>query len=203
MKMQTFDIRHTRQRGIVLFISLIALVVMSLAAVALLRSVDTNTIIAGNLAFRQAATTSSDAGVEAALTRLDTISTGSPNLDPMVDISHPFNTTTASTGYYSNADPAINLSADATWTSGSALVVTDSSGNTVRYLIQRMCRTADQLLSEANCLLSDADTKTSSQRVRGASDAGGRAPSSPPLYRITVRTTGPKNTTSYIQAFVY
>ena len=41
---------RTAQRGVVLFFALIALVAMSLAAVALIRSVDTSTIIAGNLA---------------------------------------------------------------------------------------------------------------------------------------------------------
>ena len=52
------------QQGVVSFIALVALVVMSLAAVALIRSVDTATLIAGNLAFKQAATASADAGVE-------------------------------------------------------------------------------------------------------------------------------------------
>ena len=42
------------QRGVVLFIALIVMVVMSLAAVALMRSVDTTTAVIGNLAFRQA-----------------------------------------------------------------------------------------------------------------------------------------------------
>ena len=54
----------------VLFFALIALVVMSLAAVALIRSVDTSTMIAGNLAFKQSATTSGDSGVEGAITAL-------------------------------------------------------------------------------------------------------------------------------------
>jgi Tfp pilus assembly protein PilX len=59
-----------RQRGVVLFFTLIALVVMSLAAVALIRSVDTSTMIAGNLAFKQSATTSGDGGIEAAVSWL-------------------------------------------------------------------------------------------------------------------------------------
>src|SRR5262247_2182840 len=42
------------QRGVVLFIALIVMVVMSLAAIALMRSVDTTTQVIGNLAFRQA-----------------------------------------------------------------------------------------------------------------------------------------------------
>ena len=41
------------QSGVVLFIALIVLVAMSLAGVALVRSVDTNLLIAGNLAFKQ------------------------------------------------------------------------------------------------------------------------------------------------------
>src|SRR5450759_2125205 len=59
-----------KQRGVVLFIALMALVAMSLAAVALIRSVDTNTIIAGNLAFKQAATAAADSGLESAITWL-------------------------------------------------------------------------------------------------------------------------------------
>ena len=58
----------TKQRGVVLFFSLVALLAMSLAAVALVRSVDTSTMIAGNLSFKRAATTSGDSGIEAALT---------------------------------------------------------------------------------------------------------------------------------------
>lgn len=190
------------QRGVVLFIALIALVAMSLAAVALIRSVDTSTIIAGNLAFRQSATTSGDGGLEGAIAALETIN-NSTTTDPTTVLTHPFNVTVAANGYYSNADPALSLTADSTWTSGSKLVGTDSSGNTVRYVVQRMCRVANQLLSESNCLLSDAETETSSKRVKPATEAGGKTSSKPPLYRVTIRVTGPKNTISYIQAFVY
>jgi len=54
------------QRGIVIFIALIALVVMMIAGLALMRSVDTGNLIAGNLAFRQRAVHSADGGVEVA-----------------------------------------------------------------------------------------------------------------------------------------
>ena len=46
---------------------------MSLAAVALIRSVDTSTVIAGNLASKQSATTSADSGIETALDWMDGI----------------------------------------------------------------------------------------------------------------------------------
>jgi Tfp pilus assembly protein PilX len=43
----------SRIRGAVLFIALIVLVAMTLAGIAIMRSVDTATLIAGNLAFKQ------------------------------------------------------------------------------------------------------------------------------------------------------
>ena len=52
------------QRGVILFIALIVLVAMSLAGIALMRSVDTNVMIAGNLAFRQGATLAADRAFE-------------------------------------------------------------------------------------------------------------------------------------------
>ena len=54
------------QAGVVLMMALIVLVAMTLAGIALVRSVDTSNIIAGNLAFKQAATNSGDTGIEAA-----------------------------------------------------------------------------------------------------------------------------------------
>ena len=56
------------QRGVVLFIALIVLVAMTLAGLGMMRSVDTNNLIAGNLAFKNAATSAGDAAIEAART---------------------------------------------------------------------------------------------------------------------------------------
>lgn len=206
MKPPSLSTQHATagtQRGVVLFVALIALVVISLAAVALIRSVDTATIIAGNLAFKQAATTSSDSGVEVAHFWLTTTDASNSAKDPTKDVTHAFNITSAAAGYYSNADPALNLTADSTWTSGSVALPDDGSGYAVRYLIQRMCRVSNQVLSDANCLLSDADIDTGSHRVINAPEAGGTKSSKSPLYRITIRTVGPRNSFSYIQAFVY
>ena len=52
------------QRGVVLFIALIVMVAMSLAAIALIRSVDTTTTVIGNLAFRQASILPANFAVE-------------------------------------------------------------------------------------------------------------------------------------------
>jgi Tfp pilus assembly protein PilX len=199
--------RAAQQRGLVLFFALIALVAMSLAAVALVRSVDTSTIISGNLAFRQAATTSGDGSVENAITALTAMNGSS--LNPFMDSGHPFNTTDADAGYYSNADDtALNLTASATWIDdNSSPAVTDASGNTTRYIIQRMCRIENQLLSKTNCLFSGEAKNKDGKGIPLPSNIC-EGPGCPkagqlPVYRITVRVTGPKNTVSYIQAMAY
>jgi Tfp pilus assembly protein PilX len=60
----------SRQDGIVLFIALIVMVAMSLAGVALVRSIETTTAVVGNLAFRQAAMLPANMAVEAATAAL-------------------------------------------------------------------------------------------------------------------------------------
>ncbi|MFZ6646708.1 pilus assembly PilX family protein [Undibacterium sp. TJN25] len=194
-----------KQRGIVLFIALIALVTLMLAAVALIRSVDTGTLVAGNLALKQAATSSGDGGFEAANRWLATTDAANQGKDPWkATDNHPFNTDAPASGYYTNADPALDLSADANWaTAKSGDAGKDASGNSVRYIIQRMCRTANQALSDANCLFSDSQSDTSSKNVKNETLANGRQGGKIPLYRITSRVTGPRNTVSYIQGFTY
>jgi type IV pilus assembly protein PilX len=203
-------VRAMKQRGVVLFFTLIALLAMSLAAVALIRSVDTSTMIAGNLAFKQAATTSGDAGINAAMNWLATTQAANNAINVLNDAAHPFNITdlAARPGYHSNVDPALNLTADATWDDvNNVLVGTDGSGNAIRYIIQRVCRTANQPIQAAGCLFSGALQDNSGQNIplpqEVCQGAGCPVAGQTPQIRITTRTTGPKNTVSYVQAFVY
>ena len=203
-------VRAMKQRGVVLFFTLIALVAMSLAAVALIRSVDTGTLIAGNLAFKQAATTSGDAGIEAAVNWMAAIEAANNAINVLNDPAHPFNITdlAARPGYHSSADPALDITADATWDDvNNVLVGTDGSGNTVRYIIQRMCRIANQPIQNANCLFSGALEDNNGQSIplpqEVCEGAGCPVAGQTPQIRITSRATGPKSTVSYVQAFVY
>lgn len=199
-----------KQRGVALFFSLIALVVMSLAAVALIRSVDTSTMIAGNLAFKQSATASSDAGIDNAAVWLLGVETANSAMNVLSDIGHPFNITNAAQGYYSYTDPSKSLT-DGTgfqWNAtDSVLVGTDGSGNTLRYIIQRMCRNNNQPIQSADCLFSGEVQDKNSQSVPLPQSIckGSGCPSAgqTPQIRITVRSEGPKNTLSYVQAFIY
>lgn len=209
-KLRFERVRALKQRGVVLFFTLIALLVMSLAAVALIRSVDTSTLIAGNLAFKQAATSSGDAGIETAMNWLAATQAANATVNVLNDPTHPFNNDNLPAGYYSSLNPALSLT-DGTgvqWDNNdSVLAGTDGSGNTIRYVIQRVCRNANQPITAAGCLFSGAIQDNSGQNIplpqEVCQGAGCPVAGQTPQIRITARTTGPKNTVSYVQAFVY
>jgi len=204
--------RLAQQRGVSLFFALVSLVAISLAAIVLVRSVDTSTLISGNLAFQQSATASADAGTEAAIAWLALKEKDNTSLNVLTDAGHPFNITAPAEGYYSSLDPSKSLTASSgtrfVWDdTDSKALPADSSGNTTRYIIQRMCRVADKPVKDAGCLYSGAILDTNGQNIPLPQEVckgeGCPVAGQTPQVRITSRTTGPKNTLSYVQAFVY
>ncbi len=195
--------RHARQRGVVLVVTLIVLVAMTLAGIALLRSVDTSTVIAGNLSFKQSAVASGDAGVETAIAWL---TANTANLQQDIPGS----------GYYATSQDALDLTGnkpgggtedDLDWGDADAVrtLERDDAGNQVAYIIHRMCDSAGPL-NGATC--------ATEQTFRGGSSQGAsrqmltyqpgawESVANRGYYRITARVSGPRNTTSYIQVVV-
>jgi Tfp pilus assembly protein PilX len=192
------------QRGVVLFIALIVLVAMSLAGVALIRSVDTGTLISGNLAFRQNTVYVGDLGVEAARAWLMT-----------QGLSSLYNDQTGS-AYYATWQASIDLlgndpaKTDFNWSTSSSNVTaspyTPPTGYTVRYVIHRLCENSgDPTGTSANCTKVSGTAGTTASGTKGAAAYGTYAISVPTaaLYRITVQVTGPRNALSYVQSTVY
>jgi Tfp pilus assembly protein PilX len=204
--------RPGQQRGVALFFAMICLVAIMLAAVTLIRSVDTSVMISGNLAFQQAATSSGDGGTEAAITALTFTEANDGGKNVLNDASHPFNIDSPTTGYYASLNPAKSLTGSSgtyfLWdNTDSVLVGTDTSGNTVRYVIQRMCSTSGVAVQATNCLFSGAALDNNKQNIPLPQEVC-KGPGCPvagqtPMNRITTKVTGPKNTLSYVQAFVY
>lgn len=191
-----------QQKGMVLFVALIALVAMSLAAAALVRTVDSGVLVAGNLAFKQSAIMSAETGIARAYTYIN-------SKDSDVALQAP----DIANGYYAVFDDNILLTDAATWADNKTETVPtdndDLSGNETRYILQRMCRDATKV-DAINCLVGTGKKAPSSQ---GANSEGGGAGgggydralglSDAVAYRLTVRVAGPKNTFSYLQAFIY
>lgn len=200
-----------RQRGIVLLIALIALVAISLAGIALMRSVDAGLMITGNLSFKQTAAHAGDAGTEAAIEWLDANTADLAN-----DV--------AAAGYYATWRAACDhlgtrsadIGDDVVWESGDApqpgcgmvavAVGADRlpDGYAATYVINRMCN--GEGLPNNPAIFCSA--YLSSSIGSGSTKAGasyGQMPLSgtaQQYYRVTTRVVGPRNTESIVQAIV-
>jgi hypothetical protein len=200
-------VRHAAQRGIALMMAMIALVAMSLAAMALLRSVDTGNTIAGNVAFRQAASQAADVGVEAAFTNI----TATLALPADLNANHPSGCTTACTYYATQqtvlSTTAAQIAADLPdvvndWSPIPAISTTGLSIDgvyTIKYVVERLCTTtAINIDNVADvCFVTPRDSRCASH------DAAAAAPC-PYLqgtyFRASFFVQGPRNTKSYSQA---
>ena len=187
------------QRGTMLIIALIVLVSLTLAGVAMMRSVDTASIVAGNIAFKQSTVVASDQGIQAAYGWL--AGAGSATLY-VNGVSG-----TPSQGYL--ASVAANETAQ-WWADplqwGIAYQVNggfaDASGNIVSYHIHRMCPPG-LVGKQANpTCASTADSVTVSGD--GVDQSAPNFFTRPPAYhyRITVRSQGPRNSISVVQTMI-
>ncbi|MBS1230997.1 MAG: hypothetical protein H6R17_4274 [Proteobacteria bacterium] len=180
-------IGYAGQRGVVLLIALIVLVALTLAGVALIRSVDTTNLIAGNMSFQQSAIQSGEKSTEDAVAWLLTSSTSDLNND------------NATNGFRAQrADPATGVSWDAFWTATLAAqaktLPQDVAGNTVSYVIHRLCDGVGPT-STVNCSLS-------LEKPRDSKGDPTAFPETKTYYRITTRIAGPRRTVAYIQTIV-
>jgi type IV pilus assembly protein PilX len=200
---------RTRQKGVVLMVALIVLVALTLAGIALMRSVDTSTLIAGNLAFQQGATNYGDTGIETAITWLQTNNSGSS-----------LHSNIFSQGYAaSRQDPSTGQTWDSFWTtvispggqaltlsgnvaSAAQLAANTATGNTVSYAIQRLCNAVgDPVSTGVDCAVPQTSTDSAGTSSKGAGFIQIQSSTSI-FYRITSRIVGPRNTISYVQAIV-
>ena len=199
------------QRGVVLIISLIILVAMTIGGIALVRSVDTTGLIAGNLAFQQAAARAAAAGsedaVRAVLEGLPANALWNNDLGRGYVASTPASGNPASWEDYwrttINPNPVGHPFAEPIRKCVDRVCTLhpDAAGNTASYTIQRLCQTAgDPQLPATGC--AQATTKKLGEGESIGSGAAQYSTFVQYYYRITTRVVGPRNTTSYIQTIV-
>lgn len=211
------------QRGVSLLFALLALAAMLLAAVALVRSVDSGALVLGNLGFKQEATSAADMAAEQARTFLASGVNLNANggagsgyyatsLDAL-DLTGRLTSTTSPMAVvnWGDADSCACLST--TPASCSACTVTPSNaialnGGQVsaRFVIARLCP-AVGAPSAANACARPASVALSQAATRGELEGGVRAPAPPavmtPYYRIVVRSVGARNTVSFTETIIH
>jgi type IV pilus assembly protein PilX len=216
MRLHRFSRRP--QRGISLLFALLALVALTLAAVGLVRTVGTGSLVVGNIGFKVDATNTGDRGAEQAISWLNTNNT-TTGLDADVTAS----------GYYATSHDALDPTGQRTtqsprevvdWNndncasvSGSYSACLDSTAattignNSVSWIITRLCAAAgskdDVSNSCATSLASGTIDDANSSGLDYSSPGGLGATISAPYYRVVVRTVGARNTVSFTETIVH
>jgi hypothetical protein len=192
---------------VALFVALISMVLLSIAGIALVRSVDTSSGVAGNIAFRMGSTGPVNEAVEEAIDKLFRSKTILQNIDQ------------AGLGYYAtlqpgekfNGIPAVLAGDYATMSSAysgaglPAAVVDAKTKMEVRAVIERMCSKPATpppwIPSIANC-----DTMAPKVSHAGTDNEPlNKRPTLPaiPNFRVTVRVDLPNSSTvSHAQAIL-
>lgn len=219
---------HPRQSGVALIFALLTLVALMLATLGLVRSVDTGTLLLGNIGFKQDATASADQATRQAITWLD-------------NHKASLNTDMANEGYYAStqefesngvtARPPLDVTGKQLegssnrqlidWGDNCASAAEGSytgctvraaegdpvNGNTTRYVIFRLC-------SKPGDYGSDNTVSCVKPPDNGKSNASGRgelnyaeptrfSSTNGPYYRVVVRVLGARNTASFTETIVH
>ena len=196
--------RSKSQEGVVLLIALITLLAMTLAGIGIMRSIDSGTMVAGNIGFRQSAVMSGDTGIEEGRAWL-------------MANQAALNADNPSAGYYSTRQDSLDITgnrteggldgvdwagSDPTQPTKAIQVASDGSGNSIFYIIHRMCSIPGSVnASGQSCATVTASGIGSSQDAPDYSTYGLKVRNQI-YYRITSKVTGPKNTVTFVQAVV-
>jgi type IV pilus assembly protein PilX len=180
--------RTGAQRGIVLIIALVVLVVMTVSGLLMFRSTSTGVEIAGNVGFKQNATSVADLGTEAGFNWVYNQRTA-PNV---------LNADVPAEAYFATWDDAFNpMTYD--WSNAKEASANDGTGNRVRYVIHRLCAMPGPATEVTQkCVIPQS---ASGLGTGGGVEGGFVAPKSP-YYRITARVDGVRGAVSYIQVIM-
>lgn len=192
-----------QQRGVVLFVALIAMLILTLAGVAIMRSVDASMSLAGNIAFRQSALAASDQGVNTAFTWL---------LDQRALAASNLWDSNLGAGYQAKVPDETDWTQATSWPTNKTVSFTGPNGNIISYRIFRLCTVEGNGSSTNNpgainaagsqqCNTAYGTTGTSSSNLGNSKGANSPQYQGNLLvfYRIIVRVVGPRNSTSYVQ----
>lgn len=206
-------------RGLSLIIVLLALVTMGFAATALVRSIDTGSLILGNLGFKKSALNSSDQPADTAIAWLQANLSGNTlfsNSTSNAYYATSLNSLDVTGNGNDSSRPKIDWLDDDCGGCESAgscsscitpkTAQTTADGHSHRYLITRMCKTAEDPNASTNTCVFPTSTSSGTSPKKGELKYGENVRftgETTPYYRIIVRTTGARNTASITETYVH
>jgi type IV pilus assembly protein PilX len=179
-------ITPSRERGAVLIFTLVILLILTIGAVALVRSMNTSLFSAGNLAFRRDLVNQGEQAVSTVLTQFKS--------GVFLVVAA---TNYSSTMLATNAQGVPNALLNSTAFTAAGVGANDITGATpdvtIRYVIDRLCSQTGPS-SGAVCVQSSAAPTGGT-----ANSTIGLAPPSATVYRLSVRISGSRSTQVFLQ----
>lgn len=201
------------QRGLSLIVVMIALIIMSIGAVGLIRMVDTGTLVAGNLAFKQSTTSAADGAAERGVAWIQNAVDLTADNEAQgyyasslttLDVTGKSSLATRALVDWNDDDCA--YAASGSFTSCKKASPEELNGDyRTRYIIARMCKTTGSIDSAVNSCAKPINLSSQSTG-KGSVDystPGASVKSSLPYYRLVVRSVGPRNTISFTETYVH
>jgi len=184
--------RH--QSGVVLLIALIAVAILAIGTVALFRASDAALFNAGNLAFKRDMTNRAELGIVAAKAAL---TSGALNQEATRQNDQ------LASGYYATMQPTdkhgLPNSLVALDTAVKNTKINGGDGITIYYMIDRLCNAAGSTDPSNACVVSSIGSAKGGTVLPYRGQA---QPPSVPVYRISVRVDGPRNSQTFLQTTV-
>ncbi len=184
-------IRHRlrqTQRGVTVVVVLVILSVMLLGGLALARMTETGSLVFGNVAAKDASVLASEAAVNEAFNRISAL-----NFDQTNDQAGWYRAQMQATD--GNGLPTLNFDQGALVGIGTILG-SEKPRYEARYVVERMCNTAAVSDIIQQCLVRMKEAKT--QAIDA--DRAQIAPENMKQFRITVRVTDQRGTTTWVQS---
>lgn len=197
-----------RERGVVLLFCLIILVVLLAGGVAVMRSMNTSLSGAGNLAFKRDLVNQGELAIAKAMREFQT---GGALVTTAATAAHLPAANYSAIQLQANEQGIPQVLLKKTTLTGpdvagntfapSGSAITGSGGVTVRYVIDRMCNATGTFstIGKSGCVYTPSSTETLGGDQSQLSTPGPSIPS-PPIYRVSVRVDGPRDTQVFLQA---
>lgn len=217
--------RVLKQRGVSMLFALCALAVLTMGAVALVRSIDTASLVLGNVSLKRDALQAGSVATERAIKFLN------EQQGPGLDLDQP------GKGYYATANLGLDPTGASVHTKAPNLVLVDWDGNgckvsgidgrpvvclsaptqhkvndsnETRYLITRLCAMALAPTDNLNNCVSLPVTKPTTESYQHGAliygEGGGYFTGNPSMgitYRIITRTVGARGTVAFTETMVH
>lgn len=187
--MAKMNLQH--QRGVALPVMLIILLVMLISSVYLLKSSNTATISASNMAYDAALSKAADLGLHVGFQYLQAQAIADKSV---------LNADQTGSGYLSTYNAGQQVNDDAFWANAKTVTNTangTSTADTIQYVIHRACRATGSFSATGNsCVQTTANPLASGSAVSPGESLDASAPSfksAPQIhYIITARIFGPR-----------